>query len=368
MSMTFNGLNGLTFGDGTSQNTAASGFGFKNRIINGDMRIDQRNFGASGTVSSSQAYTVDRWVAQNYTDGTMTYQRVTDAPVGFTHSLKFTTTATDTSLAAGQYAFTLQKIEGYNVADLAFGTSAAKTLTASFWVKSSLTGSFSGVLVNLNFDRSYAYSYTINAANTWEYKTVVIPGCTTGTWQTDNNGSFQFLFGLGCGSTYTGSAGSWVSTGLLAATGQVNVLATSGATWQITGVQLENSPTATAFDYHAIGLDLYLCKRYFQRSPSEGRPVGSMNGSTTGLYGFVWEVEMRSAPSIQFYGGGTAGGNFNVYLNGGATSVTGDIGNSISSKGMRTNFSAGSGYGSGATWIDYGTSAGQMGWTASAEL
>jgi hypothetical protein len=272
---------------------------FRNRLINGGMAIDQRNSGSAFTHGGSQVYNVDRWIGQNSTDGTLTAQRVTDAPTGFTHSLKYTATATDTSLAATQYAFTLQKIEGFNVVDLAFGTASAQTVTISFWAKSSLTGTFSGVLCNLNFDRSYSYTYTINSANTWEYKTVTIPGDTTGTWQTDNQGSFQVIWSLGSGSTYTTTPNTWTAAGSIAATGQVNVMNTLNATWQITGAQLEVGTAATAFERRPYTIELQLCQRYFELLTETYKCLQIPYGYTTYAAGnWRFAVPKRANPTV----------------------------------------------------------------------
>jgi hypothetical protein len=242
-------------------------FAFKNRIINGDMAIDQRNNGAAVTVNTAAAfYATDRFrVSATSSSGVFSAQQITDAPAGFANSLRVTVTTTDSSLAATDLYYCAQAIEGFNVADLGFGTVNAQTVTVSFWVKSSVTGSFGGVLANgSSWDRSYPFSYTIAAANTWEYKTVTIPGDTTGTWVRDSNVGMRLVFGLGVGSTFSGTAGAWSASQLLSSTGATNLMATSGATWQVTGVQLEKGFTATNFDVLPYGTELQLCQRYYQ--------------------------------------------------------------------------------------------------------
>ena len=276
--------------------------GFKNRIINGAMMIDQRNAGAAITGVGNGAYTLDRWRALQSTDGVATVQQVSDAPSGFSNSWKWTTTTADSSLAAGQYAACDQKIEGFNTADLAFGTASAATITISFWVKSSLTGTFGGAIANSAFNRSYPFTYTINSANTWEQKSVTIAGDTTGTWVGATNGNGMFVqFGLGVGSTYSGTAGSWSANGYITATGAVSVIGTLNATWQITGVQLEKGSTATSFDYRPYGTELALCQRYLPAliSSSTVDFIGyAQAGSTTTIYPIIQHpVTPRVAPT-----------------------------------------------------------------------
>jgi hypothetical protein len=236
-------------------------FGFKNRIINGAMVIDQRNAGTAVTADGS--FVVDRFVAVNSTDGTFSGQQVSDAPSGFINSLKWTTTAADTSLSAGQYTSVRQFIEGLNLTDLAWGTASAATVTLSFWVKSSLTGTFSGALANSAYNRSYPFNYTISSANTWEQKTITIAGDTSGTWLTTNGIGIRLYMSLGAGSNFTGTASAWNAAGYTASTtGATSVIGTLNATWQITGVQLEKGSTATSFDYRPYGTELALCQRY----------------------------------------------------------------------------------------------------------
>ena len=293
-----------------------SGFtGFKNRIINPGMVIDQRNAGASVTLTASDAYIIDRWNGQEDTDGTMTAQRSTTAPTGFINSLLMTTGTADTSLGATQTCFVRQHIEGYNIADLAWGTVNAATITLSFWVRSSLTGTFGASLTNGAINRSYPFTYTISAANTWEQKSITIPGDTTGTWYTDNQRGITLWVGLGVGSTYSGTAGAWATGAYLSATGAVSVIGTAGATFYITGVQLERGSNATSFEFRDYGRELILCQRYFETNYS-GVAVGtaaytgnltSYTGSNTIAvvqpYGSVsFAVTKRALPTVTIYG------------------------------------------------------------------
>lgn len=267
MSVTVNGTSGLVFSDGTIQGTAA-GMPFRNRIINGDMRIDQRNNGASVSITNNTLYPVDRFKLSNVSDGTISAQRSTLAPSGFTNSIQVTVTTADTSLGATQYSFLRQPIEGLNVSDFAWGTSAAKAATLSFWVRSSVTGTFSGSIQNSAENRVYAFTYTITSANTWEYKTLTIPGDTTGTWNTDTSAGFLVNWSFGVGSTYSSTANTWESKTSFNATGSVALLNTVNATFNITGVQLEKAAAATDFEFRPIQTELAMCMRYYERRAS----------------------------------------------------------------------------------------------------
>jgi hypothetical protein len=272
---------------------------FRNRIINGAMVIDQRNAGASVALGAGvTAYSADRFRIENNTTGTATAQQVSDAPTGFSNSLKYTVTATDASLASTENAFIQQNIEGFNTADLSFGTASAKTITISFWVKSSLTGTFGGSIINNSYSRLYPYSYTILAANTWEYKTVTISGDTTGTWiGATNSIGLRLMFCLAAASDRVATAGAWTTSLGFGPTGQTNLMATNGATWQITGVQLEVGSTATSFDYRPYGTELALCQRYCPvwetTANGDSLAVGQVYGSTTGLVDLPYPVTPR---------------------------------------------------------------------------
>jgi hypothetical protein len=225
--------------------------GVRNILINGDMSIDQRNNGASLTIVSAAAmYPVDRFAALNNTSQATTnsVQRVADAPSGFKYSAKFTT-GTGGAATASQQARFFQTIEGNNMINLSFGTASAKTISLSFYVKASQTGTFGGSLREANGARSYPFTYTISSGNTWEYKTIVIPGDTSGTWATDNAASMNVFFDLGSGSNFLGTAGAWTASNFLGATGGTSTVAVTGATWQITGVQLEAGTSASDFEF-----------------------------------------------------------------------------------------------------------------------
>jgi len=268
------------------------------------MVIDQRNAGAAVTTDS--AYPVDRFQAYEDTDGAYSAQRDTTVPAGFVNSLKWTTTTADSSLSATQYCGIYQAIEGYNVADLGFGTANASPITLSFWVRSSLTGTFGGSFRNSANNRSYPFTYTISSANTFEYKTVTVAGDTSGTWLTDNGAGLKVFFGLGVGSTYSGTAGAWASTNYLTATGAVSVIGTLNATFYITGVQLEAGTTASPFEYRQYGTELALCQRYYNMVANytqNGSGVAPITNivfpSATDIRGiYNFPVQMRVAPSV----------------------------------------------------------------------
>ena len=304
----------IVFADGSS---IASGFtGFKNRIINGAMVIDQRNGGASVTLDGNGVYPVDRWRCDEATDGVATGQQVSDAPVGFVNSLKFTTTTADSSLAPGQYMAANHFIEGFNTADFNWGSVNAKTFTISFWVKSSLTGTFAGGVDNNSGNRSYVFNYTISSANTWEYKTVTIAGDTTGTWETNNSRGLGLRFGLGSGTTFEGTVGAWQSGSRFSSSGAVSVIGTLNATWQITGVQLEAGSSATSFEYRDYGNELRMCQRYYQFSTFGTTSYPSSGGYARAYASFP--VIMRTAPTMTFTDLGSGGSSIATgsYTNG----------------------------------------------------
>lgn len=294
MSVSVHGTNGVTFNDGSLQKTSAQ-TGFRNRIINGDMRIDQRNAGASVTINNSNSYTLDRWQAHDNSDGTFTVERSTTAPASFTNSLKITVTGTDSTIGTAQNAMITQAIEGFNAGDLAWGTASAQSVTLSFWVNSSSTGTFTGAINNSAYNRSYPFSYTISSANTWEKKTISISGDTSGTWTTDNSAGIRLWFSIAVGSSQSGSAGSWYGAEYYGATGQTNLLANNGATFYITGVQFEVGSTATDFERRPIGTELALCQRYFTDAGAGW--VGIEETTTTFYTSIPLPVVMRATPT-----------------------------------------------------------------------
>jgi hypothetical protein len=270
---------------------------FRNLIINGDMRIDQRNAGSANTINVDGEYTLDRWKAssrQAPTYNRFTVQQVTDAPDNAVNSLKVTSLVSYT-LASDDYHMISQYIEGTNIAHLGFGTANAKTVTVSFYVKSSLTGAFGGSLRNSSGTRSYPFSYTIDSANTWEKKTITIEGDTTGTWVTSIATGMILWLGLGVGSQYSGTAGAWSANNYFSTTGATSVVGTSGATWQITGVQLEVGSTATDFENLPYDVSLARCQRYYQLINGGTRQNVTSGVSYGGMTNIL--VTMRAEPT-----------------------------------------------------------------------
>jgi hypothetical protein len=297
MTIAISGTNGITL-DG--QFNSASSMGFKNRIINGAMVIDQRNAGASVTPVNNQ-YTLDRYYGTLTQASKYTVQQNAGSvtpPVGFTKYLGVTSSSAYSVLTGDTFAI-VQVIEGFNIADLAYGTASAATVTLSFQVRSSLTGTFGGALVNGAQNRSYPFTYTISSANTWTQISVTIAGDTTGTWTTDNTAGLLVRFGLGSGATYSGTAGAWAAGNFLQPTSTVSVVGTNGATFYITGVQLEKGSTATSFDYLDYGRSLIQCQRYFQK---ESYVVWSGNATNGSIYytSFEFPVQMRAAPTMTY--------------------------------------------------------------------
>jgi hypothetical protein len=294
----------ITFGDGTAMSTGYS-LGMRNRIINGAMMIDQRNSGAS--VTNPTGYVIDRW-SVSISQATLTmgqnYGGVTP-PAGFSNYLgvKATTAAT---IGSSDYFGIFQTIEGYNIADLSWGTSNAKTVTLSFWVYSSLTGTFGGVLKNATSGatRSYPFTYSIGSANTWTQISLTIAGDTAGTWNSTNGAGLCVQFGLGVGSTYGGTAGSWAGANYLGVTGETAVVSTLNAVWYVTGVQLEKGTVATPFEYRNYGTELNLAQRYYFKildPTGRGVATGTTSGGASRL-AFWFPTTMRVAPSITWSG------------------------------------------------------------------
>jgi hypothetical protein len=228
------------------------------------MQIAQR--GTTGTPGAGGSYLAsDRWKAWDASDAVVTVSQETDGPTGqFTKCLKYNVTTADASITTSQFGMVRQMIEGYNIIDLGFGTASAQSVTISFWVKSSLTGSHGAALNNGNDDRSYPFAYTISVANTWEKKTVTIAGDTSGTWDTDNTAGMIITFGMGTGSQYEGTADAWQAGQIFQPTSTVANIGTI-SNWNVTGVQLEANTTATPFENLQYGQQLALCYRYFER-------------------------------------------------------------------------------------------------------
>jgi hypothetical protein len=263
---------------------------FRNRIINGAMVIDQRNAGASVTPTNNQ-YLVDRWQAAANVASKFSVQQSTTTATGFVNSM-LATSLSAYSIGASELCALRQSIEGLNVGDLGWGTANAQTITVSFWVRSSLTGTFGGSIMNSATDRSYPFTYTISLANTFEYKTITIAGDTSGTWLKTNGIGLSILFGLGVGSSFSGTAGAWAGASYYGATGATSVVGTNGATFYITGVQLEAGSTASPFEYRQYGTELALCQRYYELCVSGG---GSRSTDNYGVLVGIYKVSKRTS-------------------------------------------------------------------------
>ena len=379
MPVTISGTNGVTFPDSSLQGAAASPNVLKNRIINGDMRIDQRNAGASVTPSSNAQYTLDRWnvTLVGATSKFSVQQNAASVtpPTGFRNYLGVTSLSAYT-VAAGDIQSINQQIEGYNFADLGWGTASAQTVTLSFWVRSSLTGTFGGALRNENDNRSYPFTYTISSANTWEQKTVTIAGDTSGTWTGSTNGiGVRLCFNLGTGTTYSGTASSWSSNLYVSATGATSVVGTNGATFYITGVQLEQNTSATPFERRLYNQELANCQRYFEKSyesatipgtaSATGYAASAVSSNTVPLgqaYSQIcFNVSKRASPTVTLYGYQGGSGKVSNWNTGADLAATSGLVTTSSPQGFNAYNGAGATLATGNFGVIYH-------WIASIEL
>jgi hypothetical protein len=333
------------------------------------MRIDQRNAGASASLSASLAYFLDRWNALKQTGSAGTVQQSSIAPSTFSYSLLATNNVTGASPSAAQLSRLQHRIEGFNAADLDYGTASAKTTTLSFWVRSSVVGTYGVGLSNSSFDRSYVATYNVDSADTFEYKTITIPGDTTGTWLKTNGMGIALSFDLGCGTDTNGTADAWQTGFKVRTSGCVNWVATGSATFRITGVQLEAGSVATPFERRPYGAELALCQRYFEKSFDQSvapaQNVASVSGalatsgtSTTAnvLLGYAtFAAEKRAVPTITTFNPFAAGSGWSQ--SGGNDIAAGTYGVGTRAVSIRVN---------GAPTSS--TSNMLINWTASAEL
>jgi hypothetical protein len=301
---------------------------FRNRLINGSQLISQRYAGV--LQSNINNYITDRWSVANGISGVSMGQSTT-APAGFTNSL-YVTTTTGAAMPVGNTYNLGQCIEANNVTDLGYGTANAKTVTVSFWVRSSVIGSFALVLNNGNpslstpATRSYVTTYTINVADTWEYKTVTIAGDQSGTWNTSGVGiGLNLAFDLGTGSNFnTATTNAWQTGNYLRTSSTASIGATTNATFYITGVQLERGSTASSFEYRQYGTELVLCQRYcvlFAKSTGVSQEIigaGQAWGSTNYWCAVRMPVTMRSYPTMS----ATTGTNYWLWQSGGTSSYS----------------------------------------------
>ena len=312
---------------GITLNKLSGNPSFRNRIINGDMRIDQRNAGASTTPTVSGTYNLDRWLcglSQLSKFSIQQNQGAVTPPAGFTNYIGVTSLSAYSTINTDQF-WVGQYIEGLNSSDLNFGTANAKTVTLSFWTQSSLTGTFSGVLTNDGFNRAYPFTYTISVANTWEYKTITIVGDTSGTWLKTNGAGIRVIFSLGVGSSYQLTAGAWTGTTALGATGEVSLVGNNGATFKITGVQLEAGTSATDFEFLPIDVSLGRCKRYYHQVPTltalDGAIMIIAYDTTQLPCGVQFPVAMRAAPTVTSFDNTGASGGIHKFGGGDFTGV-----------------------------------------------
>jgi hypothetical protein len=285
-----------------------SSMGMRNRIINGDMRIAQRNAGALVSGAAGEIYGVDRFITGVFGSGTgrISAQQSSTVPTGFVKSLINTVTTADAAPSANFGYCVTQRIEGYNIDDLGWGTASPKTITVSFWARNSIAGTYTISVVNRDVTWGYTTTYTISAANTWEYKTVTFTGPTSGTWDTTNLSGMNLVFGLGGGSNRQATLNAWYApTGTNTptdASGCVDWIATSGATFHVTGVQLEVGSTATPFERRLYGQELALCQRYFYKNKGDGAgsgPYGIGHCRSNYLRGLIHlPVVMRTTPTM----------------------------------------------------------------------
>ena len=284
-------IDGQRLGD-----SVADKLGNRNLVINGDMRIDQRNSGSSVTYPAGTAYSVDRFLHEKHDMSTLaaTIQQVSDSPAGFKHSLKTTVTTTETASGDDRFVGADHRIEGYNWAQMGFGTADAKAFTMSFYVKSSVQGTYPISFFNAGVDRAFLTTYTISASevSTWVRKTITVPGDTSGTWNTTNGIGLGVQMALGTGSNDHGTAGTtWGSTYKRGTSATVNLNETLNATWQITGVQIEVGNTATPFEHRSYGDELARCLRYYELLGNcTGRTVNTSDVDVL----FLFKVEKRA--------------------------------------------------------------------------
>lgn len=294
----------------TTEMLDAPNLGRRNLVINGGMRISQRGTSFTGH-GAGVNYGLDRFFDYHNSDGAFTISQETSVvPTDFTHALKVQTTTADSSIAAGQRLIVGTRMEGYTVHHLKWGTSDAKTVTLSFYVRSSVTGTHGGAIGNGADNRNYPFTYTISSADTWERKIITIPGDTTGTWATDSGRSTQVIWGLGVGSTYSGTAGAWAAGDVNSATGATTgVLGTLNATWYLTGVQLEKGSVATDFEHLSYGEEIALCQRYYEQGTFSQRQSGSII-----RIGQNYHTRKRANASVNVYydGNKATAGTINV--------------------------------------------------------
>jgi hypothetical protein len=355
---------------------ALVGVGRRNLIINGDMRIAQRGTSYTGT----NGWALDRFKNSENTGGVTTLSQQSDGPYTkdghFKYYLQINVDTVDTSMAPTDYAGAFYKVEGYDFDCAGYGNSQARTLTLSFWHAHSEPGVYSISMRNDGggSNRNYVLDYTQDVANVWQKTTITFPGDTTGTWTETNTPALSIFWTFCQGSQYaTTTLNQWFGgTYYHASTNIINMMATQNAKFRMTGVQLELGKVATPFEHRSYGEELALCQRYYQQYGFEsGAPFrinGSGNGNNTMLTGFMFQYQMRSAPSINYFGSGSDGGNFNVYVHNTANGNSAPTSTSVGTRSVRWNFSGNGSYPNSAYWIDVGSGSNQMAFTLDAEI
>ena len=308
----------------------------RNKIINGDMRIAQRG---SGAATIDNTFPVDRWKQAFTTAGAVSFQRQTSSvPTGFNYAIKGTVTTADNSIGSGDFWVVSQLIEGYHTADLLFGTANAKSVTLGFWVRASVTGTYCISLCNNDSNRSFVSEYTITAQNTWEYKTITVPGDVAGTWNVANATGIRVRFALTSGTGFQAGAGSWVAANSFATSNQTQLLETLNATFYVTGVQFEAGVQATPFEYRNYGDELARCQRYFMWSDNgQGGcyEIGSCINSERIMGPVKFMVPMRTTPTVIIYSNDLTAGKVNLYNNATVNLGSGFIAASVRAAGYR---------------------------------
>ena len=276
----------------------------RNMVINGAMNVAQRST-STASVTSSGYHACDRWNLFGTSFGTYTVSQSSTSPNGFANSLKLDCTTADASPAAGDHFGVQMKFEGQDLQQLQKGTSSAKSVTVSFFVRSNKTGTYTLELDDRDNTRSFSKTYTISSANTWEHKTVTFAGDTTGALDDDNANSFNLSWWLMAGSTFTSGT---FTTGWEARTNanrvsssNVNLSDSTSNEWYMTGVQMEIGDVDTAFEHRSFADDLQKCKRYFQ-TYNEPPARGTTSGGSTDRMAFMLPVTMRAAPSVTMSG------------------------------------------------------------------
>jgi len=294
-----------------------------NLIINGDFAVWQR--GTSFADPSNGTYLCDRVFAFNSNDGAITFSQSTDVPSGkgFKYSLKGDVTTADTSIAAGQYVTIDQKIEGQNVISLDWGTSQAKYITISFWIKSNLTGTYCYSVRNNDVNRSFIKEFTIDTADTWEHKKITIQGDTGGTWLTTNGTGHIHQISFAMGSTFQGTADSWQTTNVVATSNQENILSSTDNEFYLTGWKVETGSTATPFQHESYGDNLAKCQRYYIKMNAQNAITYWNTGANIPSGGSIqFPTTMRATPTANVLAnvqaGNTSSGAFeNMHTGGG---------------------------------------------------